>query len=133
MEQPLDQTGAAHADPQGFGSAQEGEDLAQALTGRAAAVVGEVRDRVPELVDAGGRAIDHVLQGSPAAVDASIDMIDRSSTTMLAVVTGACIGLSAGILLARAPRFLGLLAGAMALVLGGTLLGRRSSDGPPWD
>jgi hypothetical protein len=107
--------------------------ITQELAGRAAAVVDEVRDRLPELVDAGGRAIDQVVGSSPAAIDASIDMIDRSSTTALAVVTGVCAGLSAGLLMARAPRVLGLLVGAMALVLGGTLLGRRGPDGLSWD
>lgn len=128
MDQPLDQSGTAHP-----ATDETTQDAVQDLAGRAGAVVDEVRDRLPELVDAGGRAIDQVVQHSPAALDASIDLIDRSSTTTLAVVAGACAGLSAGILLARAPRFLGLLVGGMALVLGGTLLGRRNGDGLPWD
>jgi hypothetical protein len=132
MDRPLDQTGEPQPDAQAMPDTPD-STITQELAGRAAAVVDEVRDRLPELVDAGGRAIDQVVGSSPAAIDASIDMIDRSSTTALAVVTGVCAGLSAGLLMARAPRILGLLVGAMALVLGGTLLGRRGIDAPPWD
>jgi hypothetical protein len=132
MDRPLDQTGEAQPDAEVRPDQPDGA-LTQELAGRASAVVDEVRDRIPQLVDAGGRAIDQVVGSSPAAIDASIDMIDRSSTTALAVVTGVCAGLSAGLLMARAPRVLGLLVGAMALVLGGTLLGRRGIDAPPWD
>lgn len=129
MDQSLDQNGT----PQPDGPLDAAQGAAQDLAERAGTVVDEVRDRLPDLVDAGGRAIDQVVQSSPAAIDASIDFIERSSTTTLAVIAGVCGGLSAGILLARAPRFLGVLVGAMALVLGGTLLGRRSGHELPWD
>lgn len=133
MDQSLDQ----HGTPQPGGPMDAAQDVAHGaahdLAERAGTVVDEVRDRLPDLVDAGGRALDQVVQSSPAAIDASIDLIDRSSSTTLAVIAGVCAGLSAGILLSRAPRFLGLLVGAMALVLGGALLGRRAGHELPWD
>jgi hypothetical protein len=97
------------------------------------ATLDAVRERLPPVVEAGGRAIEQVAQRAPGAIDSTIAAVDESSSTMLALVGGVSAGLSVGLLMTRAPRVLGLLLAGVALILVGTLLGRRQGDLLGWD
>lgn len=105
----------------------------QVSTNPVEATLDAVRERLPPVVDAGGRAIAQVAQRAPAAIDSTIDAVDASSATMLALVGGLSGGLSAGVLMTRAPRVLGLVLAGVSLVLLGTLLGRRHEGLLGWD
>ena len=120
----------AHSDEQPI---EPAENASPSIAERAGEAVETVRDRLPDLMDAGSRTLEQVTEQAPVALGASIDLIDRSPTATLALVAGACGGLAVGLFMARTPRTLALLVGAMALVLGGALIGRRREDLIPWE
>ena len=105
--------------------ATTGED---APTDHVGAAMDAVREHVPAALEAGGRVIDQIGHQAPQAVESTIQMVDQSPTTLVALVAGACLGLAAGLSVSRAPRLLALVLAGIALVLGGTVLGRRHDD-----
>lgn len=92
------------------------------------ATIEAVRARLPPMMEAGGRALEEVAQRAPGAIDTTITAVDHSSSATLALVGGVSAGLSVGLMMSRAPRILGLVLAGVALVLLGTLLGRRGGD-----
>ena len=105
----------------------------QTVIGRAASVAGDVS------AQARTTATDttaFVAKRAPAALAASRGVIERvltilggSSSGSLALGTVFAAGLSGGMILSRAPRLLVALALLPTLLLGGTLLGRGTTDG----
>ncbi len=104
----------------------------QTVIGRATTVVADVGAQVrTTAVDATAIVAKH----APAALAASRGTIERvlaivrgSSDGSLALGTVFAAGLSGGMLLSRAPRLLVALAFLPTLFLGGTLLGRGTTD-----
>lgn len=135
MDQPHDTTTDPTASEAGdtAGIAERVGAAAESSREAVGATIGEVRERLPELMDAGGRTLEQVADNAPAAIAASMDMIDRSSTIQLALAAGACAGVFVGLTLSWLPRTVALAVGGMALVLGGALLGRRRELLPPWE
>ena len=115
---------------------RDGRD-AHAVLGRAASAVGDVGTRArTAVVDTTAVVADH----APAALSASRGIIERilaalrgSSSDSLALGTVFAAGVSAGMQLSGAPRVLVALACLPTLLLGGTLLGRRTTrlEQPP--
>jgi hypothetical protein len=113
------------------------EGISQAA-GDAAQRAGVGAKRAAEvLTDVAGEVASSVQTHAPAVIDTSRATADiavrevrgaSSENLMLGSVFSA--GLSLGLLLARAPRVLVLLALVPVFVLGGDLLGRRNSRGP---
>jgi ElaB/YqjD/DUF883 family membrane-anchored ribosome-binding protein len=125
MHRPEDQTIAAGRDPAG--------SVVEASRASLEEAVAEVRDRVPELIETGARTLDQVAEHAPPAIEATIDLIDRSPTTTLAFAAGACAGLAVGLMMTRAPRPVALLVAGVALVLAGALIGRRRDILAGWE
>ncbi len=104
----------------------------QTVIGRAATVVADVSAQA-RTTATDTTAI--VAKRAPAALAASRGVIERartilggSSSASLALGTVFAAGLSGGMLLSRAPRLLVALALLPTLLLGGTLLGRGTTD-----
>ena len=105
----------------------------QTVIGRATTVVADVGAQVhTAAVDATAIVADH----APAVVAASRGTVERviadlagRSDGSLALGTVFAAGLSAGMLLSRAPRLLVALALLATLLFGGTLLGRGTTGG----
>lgn len=113
------------------GISQAAGDAAQ-RAGVAAQRAGEV------LTDVAGDVASTVSARAPAVIDASRSTAEvaarevrAASSDDLMLGTVFSIGLSLGLLLARAPRLLVLAALAPAFALGATLLSRRGGGAPP--
>jgi hypothetical protein len=118
-------------------ASETGADVASQIRDAASDAAGQLRDGAIDAasqirasaVDAASALGEH----APAAVALSQDTIDRiaaqlkaSSTDSLVLGTVFSAGVWCGLALARAPRLLMLLAILPALVLGGSLLSRRT-------
>jgi len=103
-------------------------DVQDAPSDPIGSAVDAVREHVPAAVEAGSRVLDQIGQQAPQAIESTMQMVEQSSTTFVALLAGACLGLAAGLTASRAPRPLALALAGIALVLGGTVLGRRRDD-----
>jgi len=94
---------------------------------------GQVRDGVADSVGAIGSHAPEALNASRRSAERGLTGLRQVPTHSLVLSTVFSGGLSAGMLLSRAPRTLVMLAFVPAVVLGGTLLERLSAriDDPP--
>ena len=118
--------------PSTMARAERNGTAEQTVIRRAASVAGDVSAQA-RTTATDTTAI--VAKRAPAALAASRGMIERvrtivgeSSGASLALGTVFAAGLSGGLLLSRAPRLLVALAWLPTLFLGGTLLGRGTTD-----
>ena len=104
----------------------------QTIIGRATSVVADVSTQArTTAVDTTAIVANH----APAALAASRGLIERTLTILggssngsLALGTVFGAGLSGGMILSRSPRLLVALALLPTVILGGTLLGRESTE-----
>ena len=105
----------------------------QTVIGRATTVVAAVGAQVhTAAVDAAAIVADHApaaLAASRGTVEGVFANLRGRSDGSLVLGTVFTAGLSAGMLLSRAPRLLVAIAFLPTLLLGGMLLGRRTIDG----
>ena len=103
------------------------------VIGRAANVVADAGAQVKTAaVEATAIVVDHApaaLAASRGTVERVLANLDGRSDESLALGTVFAAGLSAGMLLSRAPRLLVALTFLASLAFGGTLLGRGTAGG----
>jgi len=105
----------------------------EGVVGRAANVVADAGAQVKTAaVEATAIVADHApaaLAASRGTVERVLANLDGRSDESLALGTVFAAGLSAGMLLSRAPRLLVALTFLASLAFGGTLLGRGTAGG----
>jgi len=105
----------------------------ESVVGRAANVVADAGAQVKTAaVEATAIVADHApaaLAASRGTVERVLANLDGRSDESLALGTVFAAGLSAGMLLSRAPRLLVALTFLASLAFGGTLLGRGTAGG----
>lgn len=116
----------AHSEPAGEATSRLAE-LPGAVRDAAGAVAHDAAGAMTDVANVIHEHAPAVISASQVTVDRAAQQLRVSSSDTLVLGTVFSAGMASGLLLVRAPRILVALALAPALVLGGTLMGRRTA------